>query len=89
MRELLSEMMDIERDLNRYSKYMNSLPLHNKVNIVNQLDELSNLYNKNLENIKKIDYNHIKKDLKKIEKVIIRLQKYKEKLKNSIAKEVI
>ena len=90
LKELLQEVVQIERDL-KVSMWLikNKTSNDDKITIVQSLEKVEEIYNRNLSSIKDLDYNYIKKDLKKINKSLDKLKIYKEKIKSSIDKAVI
>ena len=90
LKELLQEVLQIERDL-KVSIWLikNKTSDEDKITIVQSLEKVEEIYNRNLSSIKYLDYNYIKKDLKKINKSLDKLKIYKEKIKSSIGKVVI
>lgn len=90
LKELLQEVLQIERDL-KVGMWLikNKISDEDKISIVQSLDQVEEVYNRNISSIKDLDYNYIKKDLKKINKSLDKLKIYKEKIKSSINKVVI
>lgn len=85
LKELLREIMLIEKDL-KLNMWLikRSLPNEEKIKIVENLEKVEKIYDKNLENIRSLNCKYIKKDLKKLDKVLNKLIIYKSKIKSSI-----
>lgn len=90
LKTLLQEVLHIERDL-KVNMWLikNKTSDEDKIAIIQSLEKVEEIYNRNLSDIKDLDYNYIKKDLKKINKSLDKLKIYKEKIKSSIDKVVI
>ena len=82
LKELLREIVLIEKDL-KLNMWLikRSLPNEEKINIVEKVEKI---YDRNLENIRSLNCKYIKKDLKKLDKVLNKLIVYKSKIKSSI-----
>lgn len=85
LKELLREIMLIEKDL-KLNMWLikRSLPNEEKIKIVENLEKVEKIYDKNLENIRSLNCKYIKKDLKKLDKALNKLIIYKSKIKSSI-----
>lgn len=90
LKTLLQEVLHIERDL-KVNMWLikNKTSDEDKIAIIQSLEKVEEIYNRNLSDIKDLDYNYIKKDLKKINKSLDKLKIYKEKIKSSIDMVVI